>query len=246
MSNLYKELAEVYEAMYQTFINYKEEYLFYSKILERFHKKSVLEIGSGTGNLAEYFLSNGFDYMGLDKSTEMIAIAKAKVQNCQFIEGDMSNFELSRPVQSMIITGRTISYLIENKEVSNAFSSMNENLVEKGILCFDFIDANKFIPHIVKEPRLDHQAEYKGEKYLREATWVFRNKCGMDIFWDATYFKEVAGVMQELGKDSAIARAFTLNEMEIFLEVNKFRILEVTDRATYAFPTKVIVAERVG
>ena len=35
MANLYTDLAEVYEAMYQTFIDYEEEYQFYADILKK-------------------------------------------------------------------------------------------------------------------------------------------------------------------------------------------------------------------
>jgi len=150
MNKLYSELAEVYEAMYATFINYKEEYNFYQKILSSYHKKSVLEIGCGTGNLALHFRQNGLDYCGLDLSKEMIAIAKTKAPGCIFIERDMRNFQLEKPVQSIIITARSISYLLSNKDVNSTFKSVYNSLENEGIFCFDFIDANRFIPAILQ------------------------------------------------------------------------------------------------
>ena len=36
MNNLYTELATVYEAMYHTFIDYKEEHQFYSDLIKKF------------------------------------------------------------------------------------------------------------------------------------------------------------------------------------------------------------------
>lgn len=77
MDNLYSDFTKKYEAMYQTFID-DEEYLFYSQILKKYKKDNLLEIGSGTGNLAHHFSQNNFDYQGLDYSEVMIKMAKSK------------------------------------------------------------------------------------------------------------------------------------------------------------------------
>ena len=124
MHALYTDLAKVYEAMYQTFINYPEEYRFYSSILHKYEKQQVLEIGSGTGNLARLLIENGFEYTGLDMSQEMIRIAQQKSPTASFVEADMRDFKLPLPVQSTLITGRTISYMHQNKDVNAALSSI--------------------------------------------------------------------------------------------------------------------------
>jgi ubiquinone/menaquinone biosynthesis C-methylase UbiE len=111
MSNLYNDLATIYDKMYQTFIDYEEEYHFYNHLIQQFQKTNVLEIGSGTGHLAKYFHAANFDYLGLDYSIEMIEIAKSRVPNIAFLQGDMRHFFLKKPIESVIITARTISYL---------------------------------------------------------------------------------------------------------------------------------------
>lgn len=244
MSKLYSDLAEVYEAMYATFIDYKEEYHFYSNILRTYGKKSVLEIGSGTGNLASYFRQNGFEYCGLDLSEEMIKIAKRKAPDADFIRGDMRNFQLNQSVAGIIITGRTISYLLSNEDVNKTFKSVYDNLENGGIFCFDIIDANRFIPQIIKKELVVHEAVYKNVSYTREGRWRPNFQYGMDVTWESTYFKQVGDKQEEIGKDTEIARAFTKNEMELFLGINGFEILDIIDRKTYAFPTYVFVAEK--
>lgn len=246
MGNLYKDLADIYEAMYQTFINYKDEYLLYSGLLKKHGKHEVLEIGSGTGNLAKFFYENDFEYAGLDYSKDMIAIAKNKLMNGRFLQGDMRNFQLEKPVQSIIITGRTISYLLKNEDVTNTFSTINTNLETGGILCFDFIDANEFIPAISKGKMITHEASFEKVNYLRKSKWTLDLDRGMSFKWNSIYYKKVGQDLQEVGEDHSTIRTFTINEMEIFLAINQFEIKEIIAKPAYAFPTYVIVAEKLN
>lgn len=241
---LYSTLSEVYEAMYTTLINYEEEYKFYNNILSRYKKSNLLEIGSGTGNLAIYFEENGFEYCGLDLSKEMIEISKRKLPMSKFIKGDMRTFKIENKVDSVLITGRTISYLLTNKDIMSAFERIYKNLHVGGILSFDFIDANRFIPRISKEKNITHEVIYKDVIYKRKSKWELRLKTGMDFNWSSEYSKKVGGKFLKIEDDTSIIRTFTKDEIEIFLCLNNFKIKEIIDKETYAFPTYVIVAEK--
>src|SRR5260370_378936 len=92
MGNLYNQLSEVYEAMYQTFINYDDEFSFYSSMLKKYNCSNLLEIGCGTGNLAGKFIQQGFIYTGIDLSEEMLTIARSKYPGACFLKADMRNF----------------------------------------------------------------------------------------------------------------------------------------------------------
>ncbi|WP_232758791.1 class I SAM-dependent methyltransferase [Flavobacterium sp. ALD4] len=77
MATLYDgKKAAIYDAIYQTFIDYDDEYKFYNQLIQEYNCKTVLEIGSGKGNLAKRFKENNQDYTGLDYSRSMIAIAE--------------------------------------------------------------------------------------------------------------------------------------------------------------------------
>lgn len=73
----------------------------------------------------------------------------------------MRDFILEKPVDSILITGRTISYLLKNKDVNSTFISINKNLNAGGIVCFDFIDANQFIPEISDGKKITHEVNLK-------------------------------------------------------------------------------------
>src|SRR6187402_775071 len=134
MANLFiGEMAAIFDAMYQTFIDYDKEYEFYNNLIQEKNCKSVLEIGSGTGNLAKRFQENNQNYLGLDYSQNMIDIAQEKNKDSNFMLGDMRNFELENPVDAIIITERSTSYLTNNEDIIDTFESVYRNLNTDGV-----------------------------------------------------------------------------------------------------------------
>lgn len=245
MANLYNgKMAVIFDAMYQTFIDYDEEYKFYNNILKEHHCKTVLEIGSGTGNLAKRFLQNDADYIGLDYSESMIAIAEERNENCLFIHGDMRDFQLEKPVDSILITGRSSSYLITNQDINNTFRSIYKNLNKDGILIFDIIDANRFIPFTKENPVLVHEANYQGINYYRSGNWKTTSSENFMLEWTAQYYTGNNEAKEIIADDFSTVRVFTLNEMQLFLYLNGFEIIQTIDRKTYAYDTYVIVARK--
>ena len=117
MSNLYSNLSSIYEAMYRSFINYEEEFTFYHNILLKYSCTSVVEIGCGSGNVARRFVNSNIEYVGMDLSEEMLAIAKISNPTAVFVKDDMRSFILNTKMDAAIITGRTISYLLSNSDV---------------------------------------------------------------------------------------------------------------------------------
>lgn len=246
MENLFiGQMAAIFDAMYQSFIDYDEEYEFYNKLIQENRCNSILEIGSGTGNLAKRFIDNNQNYLGLDYSQSMIDIALEKNKACTFIHGDMRNFVLETPVDAIIITGRSTSYLINNEDVIDTFESVYSNLNSNGIFIFDFIDANRFIPFIKENQKITHKANYEGVDYIRESHWETTPMDNFMMDWSAQYYKVTTDEKEILLDDFSTVRVFTLNEIELFLYLNKFEILKTIDRKTYAFDTYVIVARKM-
>ncbi|HEY4616665.1 MAG TPA: class I SAM-dependent methyltransferase [Flavobacterium sp.] len=245
MATLYEgKMAAIYDAMYQTFVNYDEEYTFYNTIIKANNCKTTLEIGSGTGNLAKRFNENDQDYTGLDYSESMLAIARERNENCIFIQGDMRDFNLEKQVDSIIITGRSTSYLTTNEDLNETFASLYNNITEQGIIVFDFIDANRFIPFINENQKIIHQAEHDGMNYIRESNWETTSLDNFMLEWNAKYYTIINGEKNLIADDFSTVRVFTLNEMQLFLYLNNFEIIKTIDRKTYAYDTYVIAAKK--
>jgi len=245
MANLYDgKMAAIFDAMYQTFIDYDEEYHFYNELIQKNKASTILEIGSGTGNLAKRFQENRQEYIGLDYSLSMITIAQERNPNSIFIHGDMREFQLEKPVDVIIITGRSTSYLTTNDDINSTFASIHKNLTQGGIVIFDCIDANRFIPFIKENKNIIHQAQYEGVNYLRESNWRIAASENFMLEWTAQYYTVVNNQKEIIMDDFSTVRVFTLNEIQLFLYMNDFEIIETIDRKTYAFDTFVIVARK--
>jgi ubiquinone/menaquinone biosynthesis C-methylase UbiE len=245
MNNLYTTHSEIYEMMYQTFINYDEEYAYYSDKLKKYNAESVVELGCGTGSLASRFTANGFDYTGLDLNKTMLDIAERKSPGAKFIEADMRSFQLPGKKQACLIAGRTISYLITNQDVLDSFNTIHRHLQTDGIVCFDNIDAAKFIPLIKNGKRVIHKAEFEGRKFHRESYWSVNGNQSWTFNWDSVYFEEdKKGGLKKIAEDNSTVRCFTKDDLCLFLELCNFSVKEIEDRPSYAFDTFVIVAQK--
>ncbi len=245
MTSIYPDkMAEIYDAMYQAFIDYDKEYAFYNNLLQKNNPKSILEIGSGTGNLAKRFIENKQNYTGLDYSKSMITISKKRNPHCDFIHGDMRDFNLEEKVDAIIITSRSTSYLLTNNDINETFSSLHNNISADGIIIFDFIDANRFIPHIKENPSTIHTAQHKGIIYSRKSNWEVSLHDNFILEWTAKYYHDEIDDSNTIANDYSTVRVFTLNEMQLFLYLNHFEIIEIIDRKTYAYDTFVIVAKK--
>ena len=237
MSTLYSDLADVYEAMYQTFIDYEDEFRTYAGMIG--NAKSVLELGCGSGHLAGRFEQAGFHYTGLDMSADMLAIAREKHPTAGFLQADMRQFKLVEQVDAIIMTGRTISYLLSNRDVLNCFHSVRSNLNKGGVFCFDFIDASRFIPRIQEGEKVVHRAEHGGRHFFRDSFWEINPDHGWAFDWHSMYYENTSQGTVRIGEDRSTIRAFTKDEIALFLQLAGFGEMEWVDRESYAFETWV-------
>ncbi|MFQ3304995.1 MAG: SAM-dependent methyltransferase [Polaribacter sp.] len=246
MQSLYANGFEtIYDEMYQTFIDYKDEFIFYSTLLRQHQKNQVLEIGCGSGNLARFFIDNNYKYTGLDYSADMIHLCKSKNPKSNFVLGNMTKFSLKNKTESILITGRTSSYLLSNKDISGCLKSVHQNLKSGGLLCFDFIDANRFFKEIKGGKEVKHTAVFDQKKYERTSFFNTNISENLMFTWNAKYYENTQGKAKLIAEDRSEVRAFTKNEWELYLHLNNFELVEFIDRKSYAFDTYVVVAKKI-
>lgn len=224
-SKLYSQLARIYHEMYQTIFDYREEFRFYDGLMKKYNKSSVLEIGCGSGNLAPYFLEAGYEYVGLDLYGEMLEVAREHCPQAQFIQGDMRSLKLAQTFPAVIITGRSFAYMTTNSDVMSALESIHAVLEQDGILIFDNFRAEEIIPNL--KPESVQEIQCGENTYTRINKTQLNLETGWTWNWNATYHIDRPGEERQTIQDQAILRAFTLEELTLFLRLAHFHVLEV-------------------
>ncbi|MCP5107775.1 MAG: class I SAM-dependent methyltransferase [bacterium] len=235
-TKLYSELARVYHEMYLSIFDYEKEFLFYDELLKKYNRRSVLEIGCGSGNLAPYFLKAGYEYLGLDLFDEMIQIAKENNPDAAFVQGDMRALNLEQTFDAVLITGRSLCYVTTNQGVMQTFQSIYKTLKEDGILIFDSFKADEIILNL--KEGFTQDVEVGDTKYKRVNRMKLNLETGWTWDWEADYHIEKKGEEKKVVKDKTLLRAFTEDELKIFLQLNGFEVLEVIKENVFTFIAK--------
>ena len=245
MSKLYTSLANVYHEIYQTLFDYDEEFSFYDHHLKTNGVKSVLEIGCGTGNLSKRLINSKYDYLGIDLYQEMLEIAKITAPNAKFMQADVRDFSLQSPVDCTIITGRSISYLIDNQGVIDAFTCIGRSLVPNGLLMFDAIDAQKFFVGFEENRHDELMASYEKNHYRRVSKSNRNMLTGWTWDWTSSYYqKNDAQNFELIGNDTVTLRAFLQEELGLFLKLAGFELLEILPKKSYAWDDNFYIAKK--
>jgi SAM-dependent methyltransferase len=141
MSDVFLDYAQYYDALYRN-KDYKSEVDFITNLIRKFapEAKTILNIGCGTGQHDVYLAEKGFLVTGVDRSEQMIEIArdKNKSQNCQFLVGDGVNLNLNQKFDVVISLFHVLSYQTSNEDTISFLKTANNNLKFNGISIIDY------------------------------------------------------------------------------------------------------------
>jgi SAM-dependent methyltransferase len=225
MITLYSTLAPVYHEMYQHIFDYDKEFRFYDSVLKENHCKKIIEVGCGTGLLAKRLIAAGYDYLGVDLYPEMIEIAKRETGSDRFMQGDMRDLTIDDTFDCALITGRSIAYATNNKEILSTFRGINGILRQQGLLVFDAFDAARIFGNFTEK---SEQVVIAGNRKITRKNSLSKNlKTGWTWDFIAKYIIEENGKISE-HDDSSTLRAFTKDEIRLFLNLTGFEIREIT------------------
>ncbi|PHK49717.1 class I SAM-dependent DNA methyltransferase [Staphylococcus edaphicus] len=133
MVQQYEEMSLFYDQL--TLDQPYEDWL---KIVDHFadEKQSILDIGCGTGSLTS--LLTDFDRVtGMDISVDMLAIATQKSNHVNWIEGDMTHFDLEQQFEAITIFCDSLNYLSEKENILDTFHNVYQHLAHDGVFMFD-------------------------------------------------------------------------------------------------------------
>lgn len=173
-------------------VQYEEMSLFYDQltldqpyeswleIVNQFaeNRTSILDIGCGTGSLTS--LLTDFDQItGMDLSVDMLSIATQKSNKVNWIEGDMTEFELNQKFDVITIFCDSLNYLPEKDHVFTTFSHVFKHLETDGVFMFDVHTPFKM------------NTLFNNQSYIDESEKVF-------LGWEAVQGEEPLSVWHDM------------------------------------------------
>ena len=162
---LYTELAGWWQLISPT-EDYADEAAFFKRLFQAENEKTILELGSGGGNVA-WFLKKDFTLTLTDISGEMLTESKKQNPELEHIEGDMRTLRLGKTFDCVLIHD-AIMYMTSEEDLRAALVTAYEHCKPGGavVIVPDWV-AETFRPHTT------HEGEDAGERGVRYLEWIW-------------------------------------------------------------------------
>ena len=231
----YNRFAEVYDSL-MTDIPYVEYVEWIKSYAPVNAYRNLLDIGCGTGTMAQLLACAGYNVCGIDLSEEMLAIAHERLaqQGLEVPLFAMSMAELDgfENMDVAIIPIDSVNYVTEEAEVVETFTRIYNSLREGGQLLFDvhslnyvenYLEGSPFTYDDGKVTYIWHteEGEYEHSVY-HQITFFVANEDGTYDRFDEEHFQ----------------RTFPIDFYKQLLQQIGFQNVEVTADFTEERPTE--------
>jgi SAM-dependent methyltransferase len=127
--------ARLYDAIYASIRDYPREAAELDGLIQerRPGARTLLDVACGTGAHLEH-LAGRYEVQGLDLDPEMLAIARERLPDATFHEGDMTSFHLGKRFDAVVCMFSSIGYALTEERLQGAIASMARHLEPGGIL----------------------------------------------------------------------------------------------------------------
>lgn len=171
----YTGFAQVYD-MFMDNVPYEawRDYIVRELNKEEIEDGIILDLGCGTGKMTRLLAAEGYDMIGIDLSDEMLMIAREEQTSedgILYLQQDMREFELYGTVRAVVSVCDSMNYILEDEDLLQVFSLVNNYLDPGGIFLFDL------------------NTIYKYENLLAENT-ICENREEGSFIWENYYDKE--------------------------------------------------------
>lgn len=154
----------------------------------------VLELGCGTAENLAVFGKN-YKLTGIDISEGMLKVARKKIPSGNFVQGDISSFDLKEKFDLIFCVYDTVNHLENFKQWTSLFRCVKKHLNPDGIFIFDFNTLYKL--NILSQS--DIYPEFPDEDTL---LLNVKKKSKNNFIWEINYFKHKSGARYELIKSN--------------------------------------------
>jgi SAM-dependent methyltransferase len=228
--------SKYYDLLYKD-KNYNDEVDYILGLINQFSNKSqsIIELGCGSGNHAEFFQNHNYEITGIEQSEHLIKIAKDKnINNFTIVKGDITNFNLNIEFDIALSLFHVISYLTSNQLVYDCFINTHKHLKKDGLFIFDIwhTPAVYTLKPSVKVKRIEN-SEIEITRIAEPEINTIDNivNVNFDLFIKNKSSKNIDHI-NELHP----MRHFSIQEIRLFAKITGFEIIHIEEFLTKKTP----------
>lgn len=231
MSN-FNKYSRYYDLLYKD-KNYTSEAEYVLNLAKNYNKEcnKFLELGCGTGNHAAVLCNKGFSVVGLERSEEMVALAKQKnISNFNPQVADITNFNINEKFDVALSLFHVISYLTDNEQLINCFNTVHQHLNINGIFIFDVWYSPAV--YIQKpETRVKRISDEQIDVTRIAESTVYYNKNVVDVNY-TIFIQDKATKITEVHHETHPMRHFSINEIKMLADFIGFDFVKAEEFLT--------------
>ena len=199
----------------------------YIRRLIRQHKpdgKTLLELACGTGGILQ-ILAKSYDVVGLDRSPQMLSIARKKLPQVKFFQRNMVSFDLGQKFDVIICVFDSINHVLKFADWKKIFRNAARHLQEGGLFLFDI------------------NTEAKLERLISAPTWVHKFGRNLEFInvtdgrkkitnWNIRVFEHHRGNKYGLFEEDIKEISFPVNKIKAALrkQFTNVKVIDPTER----------------
>ncbi len=234
--NSYTAFSDIYDPLMKEDINYERIADFIENIFTLHGKNPdmVADLACGTGNLTLPLAKRGYDMIGVDKSADMLSIAREKCgsPDVLFLNQDMTKLDLYGTADAFLCMIDGINYVLSPHSLLNMFTRIKKCFLNPGgIVIFDI------------------SSEYKLSHIIGSNTFI-RNEDKTFYTWENRFLKNLKisdmylnffvkeGKRYRRFSERHLQRAYSADEIKSILKKAGFSKITLYDSFSYKKPTK--------
>lgn len=236
--NFNKNYSRYYDLLYKD-KDYKAESDYVINLIHAQNPfaKSILELGSGTGNHAAFLCKEGFSVTGLERSADMVALAEEKaIKGFTSVVADITAFDIPQEFDAAISLFHVVSYLTHNDKLLSCFRIVNKHLKQNGVFIFDvwYTPAVYFQKPETRIKRLEDERL----KVTRIAEpEIHYNENVVDVNYEIILENKSAQTT-EVFKEKHPMRHFSIPEIELMATFTGFKVIKAEEFLSAKRPGK--------
>lgn len=248
----YSDFAYLYDTFMED-VPYEMWAEIITELIERYSiadRKSILDLGCGTGTLTSLMAKKGYNMTGADYSVDMLSVARNKAiqsgDDILYICQDMRELELPNPVDAVICVCDSINYMTSDEDMDAVLNGVYANLKKDGLFILDFNTLYKYETVIgdttIAENREDcsfiWENYFDPETHINEYDVTFFAKVGAGADGYSDRQEDTEGCTDGQGDAGAedeelfrrftethVQKGYTLSEMRTFAQKAGFSIV---------------------